>query len=67
MEAFVEAASWAFFAGGHCYWTNGSSKTDVVLAVLYGPFEEAFAGLAAEDAVMEAGDLVAANRAGAAI
>ena len=61
-EALVEPASRTLLPGGDGHRALGPSEADVVLLVLHRPLEEALAALAREDAVVEAGDLVAANR-----
>ena len=61
-EALVEPASRALLPGGDGDGALGPAEADVVLLVLDRPLEEALAALAGEDAVVESGDLVAANR-----
>lgn len=61
VEALFKSASRALFASGNCDGTSGPSETHIVLLVLNSALEEAFAALTREDAVVETGDLVAAN------
>ena len=62
VEAFFESASRALFAGGDSDRAGSSPEAHIVLLILDGSFEEALAALARKDAVMEARDLVTADR-----
>lgn len=62
VETFFETAGRTFFAGGDGDGTGGAPQAHVVFLILDGPFEESFAALARENAVVEARDFVAANR-----
>lgn len=65
-EALVEAAGGALLARGDGDGAAAAAQAHVVLAVLHRALEEALARLAREDAVVEAADLVAADRTRAA-
>ena len=59
----LSPASRAFLPGADSDGALGSAEADVVLFVLNSSLEESLAGLAGEDAVMEAGYLVSAHGA----
>jgi hypothetical protein len=63
VEALFKSTGRTLFACGDGDGTGGAAEADVVLLVLDRPLEESLAALAREDAVMEAGNLVAADRA----
>ena len=66
LEALVEPARGALLPGGDGDRALRAPQAHVVLLVLHGALEETLAGLAGEDAVVEARDLVAADGARAA-
>lgn len=63
VEALFKSTGRTLFACGDGDGTGGATEADVILLVLHRPLEESLAALAREDAVMEAGNLVAADRA----
>lgn len=63
VEALFKSTGRTLFACGDGDGTGGAAEADVVLLVLDRPLEESLAALAREDAVVEAGNLVAADRA----
>lgn len=63
LQTLVEPARRTLLPRGHGDGTLGPPQAHVVLPVLHGALEEALARLAAEYPVVEAGDLVAADRA----
>lgn len=64
LQTLFKATRGTLFPRGNRDWTCGTADTHVVLSVLHRPLEEALAGLAGEDAVVKAGNLVPANRTG---
>lgn len=62
LKALLEPARGALLPGGDRHRTGRPPKALVVLPVLHGPLEEALARLTGENPVVEAGDLVPADR-----
>jgi len=62
LKALLKPAGRALLPSGNCHRALGSSQAHIVLLVLHGSLEEALAGLAGENAVVEPRDLVATHR-----
>lgn len=62
LQALLEPTRRALLPRRNRHRTRGAPQANVILPVLHRPLEEAFAGLARKDPVVEAGDLVAADR-----